>query len=178
MGVFLKGSRWLHPVPAQTALCTAHVLSALQESLPAVARTHLDSTRGSPSLGGHSSPLGGKSPLIPPPAPMPQLVPPHTEVTLTHQPPPLGFEQTQSEGSILTFRGPAPGLLTGAQQSLQDKPVPNVRAAIPRQETWDRDAYLESNKGHPQLCVPRVLANLPVQLLHPGLEERALSVGL
>lgn len=35
---------------------------------------------------------------------------------------------------------------------------------------------LESNKGHPQLCVPVVLANLP-KLLHPAFEERA-SVGL
>lgn len=103
---------------------------------------------------------------------------PRLQLPLTHQSPSLGFEQTQGKGSILIFRGPAPGFLTGAQQSLQDKPVPNSRAIIPRQENWDSDAYLEGNKSHPQLRVPRVLPNLPVKLLHPGLEEHALSVGL
>ena len=43
----------------------------------------------------------------------PRLQPP-----LAHQSSSLGFEQTQGKGSILTFRGQAPGFLTGAQQSL------------------------------------------------------------
>lgn len=162
-----------------TTLCTLHVL--------------LNFRNASPLRGEHPPPFCSQftiswRPLLTPEWPVttsfhPQLLRhsvscPRLQLPLAHQSSSLGFEQTRGKGSILTFRGPAPGFLTGAQQSLQDKPVPNIRAIKPRQENWDSEAYLEGNKSHPQLCVPRVLPNLPVKLLHPGLEERALSVGL
>ena len=165
-----------HPVHTAT-LCTPHVLSDFRDT--SLLRGEHPRPSCSQSAISWRPLLTPKWPVAPTPSPAStsQHVLPGLQPPLTHQSSSLGLERTQGKGSILTFRGRAPGFLTGAQQSLQDKPVPNMRAIIPGQN-WDSDAYLEGNKSHPQLRVPRVLPNLPVKLLHPGLEERTLSVRL